>query len=441
MDFAAVLAQAPMFGALAAAELERLAALAEKNYLAFGQCLYREGDASDHFYFVVSGRLRISSRDKLLGYINRLEPAGEVGIITGEPRSVTIHALRDSVLLRIPREPLVALLNSAAPTLMAVTRMSLARARTSPMEQHHGGSGTLALIPAMSSMPVMVLAEKLTRQLAGWPQSRLITAAHVDAALGAGAAQTRFDDETGNLRLIDWLNEMERRHSHVLYIANSGEDTWAQRCLHQADRVLVLAEANMPPRPLPVLNDLPPGSLLAPVELVLLRPEGDPSPHTHAWREQTGARAHFFVHPWEDADVAALTRQVTGHGVGLVLGGGGARGFAHIGLIRALRELHIPVDVAGGTSMGAFIAALLACGFDPVEMAQIARETFVNNNFLNDYTLPRVSLIRGRKFLARLRQIFGERQIEELRRSYFCISTNLTTGDPVVHDRGPLATW
>ncbi|MGH8457308.1 MAG: cyclic nucleotide-binding domain-containing protein, partial [Stenotrophobium sp.] len=133
MDFAAVLAQAPMFGALAAAELERLAALAEKIYLAFGQCLYREGDASDHFYFVVSGRLRISSRDKLLGYINRLEPAGEVGIITGEPRSVTIHALRDSVLLRIPREPLVALLNSAAPTLMAVTRMSLARARTSPM--------------------------------------------------------------------------------------------------------------------------------------------------------------------------------------------------------------------------------------------------------------------------------------------------------------------
>jgi NTE family protein len=95
----------------------------------------------------------------------------------------------------------------------------------------------------------------------------------------------------------------------------------------------------------------------------------------------------------------------------------------------------------GGTSMGAFISALLACGFDSVEMAEIARESFVRNNYLNDYAVPRVSLIRGRKFAARLRDLFGERQIEELRRTYFCVSTSLTTGATVVHDRGPLSVW
>jgi NTE family protein len=74
-------------------------------------------------------------------------------------------------------------------------------------------------------------------------------------------------------------------------------------------------------------------------------------------------------------------------------------------------------------------------------MTHVARETFVNNNFLNDYALPRVSLIRGRKFAARLADIFGDQQIEELRRTFFCVSTNLTTGAPVVHDHGPLALW
>jgi NTE family protein len=277
--------------------------------------------------------------------------------------------------------------------------------------------------------------------LSGWPDARLITAAHVDAALGSGASQTPFDDESSSAALRAWLNELEGRHRYLIYAADSDRDTWALRCLRNADRVLVLAEASLPPEPVPVLDELRGGALLVPVELVLLRPEGDPSPHTLAWLEQTGARAHYFVHPWDAVELASLARQVTGRGLGLVLGGGGARGFAHIGLVRALEQLGLVVDVAGGASMGAFISALLACGLDSVQMAQVVRETFVRNNYLNDYALPRISLIRGRKFAGQLGEIFGDRQIEELRRTYFCVSSNLTTGAAVVHDRGPLSTW
>jgi NTE family protein len=205
--------------------------------------------------------------------------------------------------------------------------------------------------------------------------------------------------------------------------------------------VLVLAEANQPPNQVPVVEELHQGGLLAAVELVLLRPEGDPSPYTLQWREAIGARSHYFVHPWDEAELASLSRQVTGRGVGLVLGGGGARGFAHIGLIRALQELQIPVDVVGGTSMGAFLAGLVACELDSVEMTRVARDTFVRANFLNDYAIPRYSIIRGRKFAARLADVFGDRQIEDLRMPFFCVSTNLTTGQPMVHDRGSLAVW
>lgn len=444
MDAASILSQTALFSGLSEIELRQLGELAERQDLHSGQPLYGEDDPPTYFYVVVSGRLRVTSGGDLLGYVGRGEPVGEMGVITGEPRTSSVHALRDTVLLRIAQAPLLALLNREAPTLMAMTRLMLNRLRQYQRTRRRAATraqGALAILPASNSVPVKVLAEALVRRLGGWPAARLITAAHVDAALGEGAAQTPFEDIAGCQRLRHWLNDLESRHPYLVLAAHSDADVWAMRCLRQADRVLVMAEADDEPTPIAALHGLPEGKLLSPVELVLLRPEGDPSPHTRAWCEMAGARAHYFVHPWSEADIGALARQITGRGVGLVLGGGGARGFAHIGLVRALNQLQIPVDITGGTSMGAFVSAMLACGFDPVEMSHVARETFVNNNYLNDYVLPAVSLIRGRRFFNRLIEIFGDRQIEELRRSYYCISTNLSSGATVVHDHGLLAAW
>lgn len=444
MDFSAALAQTPLFAALGGDALRRLGALAELHDLHSGQCLYAEGEQPSHFHVVLSGRLRVTSRGGLLGYVSRLEPVGEMGVITGEPRTASVHAIRDSLVLRIPGAAFRDLLIENAPALMALTRLMLARLRQYQGQRRAAATesqGSFAVVPASANVPAAVLAEALARQLSGWPRVRLITAAHVYAALGPGAAQTPLADTAADRQLRSWLNRLEGRHRYVIYAADDSGTTWARRCLRQADRILVLAEAQLPPADNDILRELREQRLLAPIELVLLRPAGDPAPHTLAWREQSGARAHYFVHPWDEPDLAALARQVTGRGIGLVLGGGGARGFAHIGLVRALEQLEIPVDVAGGTSMGAFISGLMACGFDSVEIAQITRETFVRHNLLNDYVVPKFSLIRARKFLARLVEIFGERRIEELRRSYYCISTNLTTGAPVVHDRGRLAYW
>ena len=444
MDAANILGQVPLFAALPSLERERLGRLAERQDLHSGQILYGEGEAPHSFYIVVSGRLRVSLDNSLLGYVGRGEPVGEMGVITGEPRTSSVHALRDTVVLRIASKPFLDLLYREASTLMAITRLMVGRLRQYQRTRRRAptrAQGALAILPASSNVPVQVLAEALVRRLGGWPNARLITAAHVDAALGQGAAQTAFDDVAGGTLLRNWLNQLESRHPYLILAAHRDDDLWAARCLRQADRVLVMAEASSIPTPIPALRQLPEGRLLAPVELVLLCPEGDRSPNTRAWCEVTAARAHYYLHPWAEEELASLARQITGRGVGLVLGGGGARGFAHIGLVRALRQLDIPVDITGGTSMGAFVSAMLACGFDPVEMSHVARETFVNNNFLNDYTLPAVSLIRGRRFFTRLIEIFGERRIEELRRSYYCISTNLTSGATVVHDHGLLAAW
>jgi NTE family protein len=395
-------------------------------------------------YIVASGRLRVTSQGALLGYVGRLEPVGEMGIVAGEPRTATVRAVRDSVVLRIPNDEFLSFLEREPAALMALTRLVIERMRRQDRMRMLAATelqGSFAVIPATRDVPVMAFAEGLVRRLSGWPEARLITAAHVDAALGAGAARRPLSDDETSTRLLTWLSELEGRHRYVVLAADSDSDLWALRCLHNADRVLVLAEAGTPPSGVPVLDELREGRLPAPVELVLLRPEGDPAPFTVEWLERTGARAHYFLHPWDERELESLARQVSGRGVGLVLGGGGARGFAHIGLVRALEQLEIPVDVAGGTSMGAFMSALVTYGLDSVQMAQVTRETFVRGSYLNDYALPRVSLLRGRRFAGRLREIFGDLRIEELRRTYFSVSTNLTTGGAVVHDRGPLYLW
>src|SRR6201999_2530832 len=128
----------------------------------------------------------------------------------------------------------------------------------------------------------------------------------------------------------------------------------------------------------------------------------------------------------ELGDPRRLARAITGQSVGLVLSGGGARAYAHVGAIRALREANCPIDFIGGASMGAIIGAGVALGWDDAEIDRRIRKAFVETNPLSDYMLPVVSLTHGHKVDARLKEHFGDVMIEDLALPYFAVSTNLT---------------
>ncbi len=443
-DYVASLKKVAAFSTLPDEALRALAGMAQAQRLISGQRLYRSGDPPRFLHVLVHGRLQVRKEQRILGYVNRYELLGEMGVIAAEARNSTIYAQRDCLLLNLPAGAFMALIRDYPDTLVSLSRLIISRGRDAlnpRQKQANADGGTLAVVPAIRDIPAMLMAEALAGHMSGWPETRLVSAAHIDSVFGAGFSHTPQDGSDADVALCAWLASLEHQHRFVMYVADNGTDTWSLRCLRQADRILLVAESGQKPQATPVLDTLRAGGLVAPVELVLLRPMGDAAPHTLDWLEATGARAHYFLHPWAKHEIAALARQISGRGIGLVLGGGGARGFAHIGLIKALEQLGIPVDVVGGTSMGAFVAALLACGFDSTEMIHIAHETFVARNYLNDYTLPKVSLIRGERFHQRLITIFGERRIEELRRTYYCISTNLTTGMPGIHDSGPLGSW
>src|SRR5262249_16741312 len=138
---------------------------------------------------------------------------------------------------------------------------------------------------------------------------------------------------------------------------------WTLRSLRQADRILLVADASREPLPGAVVRRLMESGNHAPVELVLVhQAELSPACDTLGWRQVCGASAHHHVVAGSAANISRVARLLTGRALGLVFGGGGARGFAHLGLIRALQERGLSVDLTGGSSMGAFISALVASG-------------------------------------------------------------------------------
>ncbi|MEL6746813.1 MAG: patatin-like phospholipase family protein, partial [Pseudomonadota bacterium] len=147
----------------------------------------------------------------------------------------------------------------------------------------------------------------------------------------------------------------------------------------------------------------------------------------------------FHIRSGNAADLARLTRVLRGAGVGLVLSGGGARAYAHIGIVEVLRAQGVPIDFIGGTSMGAIIAACVAKGWEDAEIEARVRAAFVESNPLNDYVLPTIGVVKGEKVKRLLTEHFGaEQTIEDLWLPYYCVSTNLTSGQPYRHWGGSL---
>jgi len=161
-------------------------------------------------------------------------------------------------------------------------------------------------------------------------------------------------------------------------------------------------------------------------------------PQTASWIEALAPTRHHHVAWQNDADFSRLARMASGRSVGLVLGGGGAKGFAHIGVLRALAEAGIPVDMIGGSSMGSIIAGLCALGWDSQRMTEVSRDIFLTQNPFRELTLPLISIVRCRKVDKVLRSVYGERLIEDLPLRFFSTSSNLSTCALKVHRSGPL---
>lgn len=449
MDMQTVLKGNPLFRELDRRALRAIAASAEWIEIGGGEYLFRAGDASDALYVIVSGRIRVvrpveGGESLMMGELGAGRTVGEISIIRAEKHAADAIALRDTELLRISRSLFEELVARHPTAMLRVTRLIADRlSGIAPIPQRESvrSTRTYAVVPAHPGIDVAAFAHALADELGQAGAALRIDPERVDQALGTGVAQADLGAGEPHRRLTGWLTQLEDRYRYLIYQGSTEPDGWTRRCLRQADRVLLVAHGDQRPFVSRNLAWLQAQNLRAPQEVVVLH-ERDDGYSAKAWRNVIGAGFHHRVRrDLPAADVARLARMVSGRAICLVLGGGGARGFAHVGLVRALQEKGIPIDAVGGTSMGAMVAAMIAMGDDAGQMLRRLRETFVTGKFLNDYSLSRISLINAEKFRRQLGVMFGERQIEDLEIPFYCLSTNLSRGISVVHDEGMLATW
>jgi predicted acylesterase/phospholipase RssA/CRP-like cAMP-binding protein len=450
-DAISFLAEVPVFAGLDQRIRADIAEQIEWCHVHGGGVLFRQGDEGDSLYMVVSGRLRVvlekadgSGIVRTLREVTRGDTVGELALIIGEKRSATVVALRDTELGRLSREAFAHLLEQEPRSVLGLTRM-LARwlsDANNPLPPPVHSPTTITIVALRQQGPLAKFAANLVAALGRVGPTLHLNSTIVEQILGEGTSQAGEGDESYAGTTL-WLNDQEGDYRFIVYEGDVGLTAWTLRCLSQADRILQVADSSEPleqgklPGPRGSAGVIGGG---ADQELVLLH-QGQTPQGTELWLAQGDFSTHHHIRGNVAADYDRLARHLSGTAVGLVLGGGGARGFAHIGVIRALEEAGIPIDRLGGTSMGAVIAAQYAGGLTPAEMMDLNRRGWIGYRPHRDYTLPLISLLSGRAAGRMLKMMFGNQSYEDLWLNCFCVSTNLSRAELMVHRSGSVRRW
>ncbi|XP_061438750.1 patatin-like phospholipase domain-containing protein 6 isoform X13 [Rhineura floridana] len=454
-----------------------------------GRALYRQGDKSDCTYIVLNGRLRSviqkgNGKKELVGEYGRGDLIGVVEALTHQARATTVHAVRDTELAKLPEGTLN---NIKRRYPQIVTRLIhlLSQKILGNLQQLRGpfpGSGlgiapsseltnpasnlsTVAVLPVCDDVPTAAFTLELKHALNAIGPTLLLTSDIIRARLGASAL-----DSIHEYRLSGWLAQQEDIHRIVLYQTDCTLTPWTVRCIRQADCILIVGLGDQEPTLGELEQMLENTAVRALKQLILLHREDGPSPaRTVEWlnmRSWCSGHLHikcprrvfsrrnphklremyekvFAKNADRHSDFSRLARVLTGNTIALVLGGGGARGCSHIGVIKAMEEAGLPIDLIGGTSIGSFIGALYAEERSAVRTKQRAREwaKSMNSVFATvlDLTYPITSMFSGSAFNTSIHKVFQDKQIEDLWLPYFNVTTDITASAMRVHKDADIA--
>ncbi len=421
------LGHVPILAPLAPEVLSAIAERSTQVRLGAGEWLFRAGDDADALYVVRAGRLEVvgGEDERVMRVLGRGAALGELALLTSMPRSASVRAARDSDLIAIGREDFERLLAEEPGVSLALTRALGAQLRESvgTLPQSRSVPSTIAIVALDEGARPADLADSLLEHLGAWGRVNALAAREADGAADPVAA------------FAPLLDAAETANDQVILVGGSpfDADPWTAFCLQQADRILAVgsgrgrAPGERPEAPALrgcdlVAWDVAEGSGALAAWAEALEPA-----ETHALRPRSGAE-----------DAARMARRLAGRSVGIVLSGGGARAFSHIGVLEELVAAGVVIDRVAGVSMGAFIGAMFAMEMDPEEIDARCYEEWIRRQPLSDYTLPRHALIRGERARAMLARTFGDVRIEELGRGFFSAAADLRSGELVVSRTGPL---
>ncbi|KAH6668575.1 lysophospholipase NTE1, partial [Plectosphaerella plurivora] len=479
-----------------------------------GQVIYHEAEESEAIYIVLNGRLRLVEDRKGGGVAVRDEfgqgdSVGELEVLTESARSGTLHAIRDTELVKFPRTLFNSLAQEHPNITIKISKIIASRMRSlvddpSQFLARDSATGsalgkgssalnlrTVAVLPVTAGVPVVEFGSRLMNALAQVGPANGAISLNQSAILNH-LGKHAFN-KMGKLKLSQYLADLEEKYGLVVYVADTNVNSpWTQTCISQADCILLVGLAEGSPEIGEYERFMLGMKSTARKLLVLLHSERySPSGLTRSWLRNrmwiNGGHYHVQmavrtnldpVHPPSkrtnttlkervqilqaeiqkytsrkvrhspfyapDApfkgDFHRLARRLTGKSVGLVLGGGGARGITQIGVIRAMEEEGIPIDIIGGTSIGAFVGALYARHADLVPIFGLAKKFSGRMasmwRFALDLTYPTSSYTTGHEFNRGIFKTFGKTQIEDFWLEFYCNTTNISKSRPEYHTSG-----
>ncbi len=397
------------FARLPVATRERLERGARPRALSAGELLFSQGDAAEDAFVVRSGRLEVVVAGEPVRSLGAGAVVGELALITGSVRSATVRARRDTSLLQVSRRLFDESVRRDVDAMTALTSV-LAEQLQSPRP----APATRALAPRV--VAVVAVGD-------GAPVAGVAAALVVHLRRSLTVAEPGVVDAEG-------LERAERDCDRVVLVADGSDPVWWDRAVRQADQLVLVARSDLAvPTLAPVAS--------TGADLVLVGPPAAAGV-VRGWAALLDTWQVVQASGPLPAELRPLAARIAGRSVGLVLAGGGARAFAHIGVLQELAAAGVAVDRVAGSSQGSIIAALHATGFDPSTIQELCYEEFVRRRPFSDYTLPLTSLAKGKRTERALRGQLGDISIEELPRIFRCASTDLQARAVHAHRSGPL---
>jgi NTE family protein len=399
-----------------------------------GSTLLRQGDSADAAWLVRAGRLemvrRTSAGERHVAWLGPGAFVADAALFTEGPRSTSVRAVRDSTVARLDRTAIELLLARSVPFARGITRLLAAGATTSASVARR--ATTFTIVPLTDPVRTRAFVAELAAACGqGGLYATVVDAARLDAALGEGASHTRRGD-VGDAEIIAWLDALERRHDAVILTCEATVDSWTRRAVRQGDHILLIADATSSPELRPIERELlgvaavdvtaihrvqgsEPRGFSRARHLVLLQPGGiSEASGTSAWLAPRPDHVHHHVRAVDGSDLARLARRVTGRAVVLALSGASSRAPAHFGIVRAMDEHGLPIDVVSGSSSGAGVAALLAAGMRAETGLDRAMEIIRSGApRLAQFQPPLTALTSGKAADRSLQAVFGDRLLED----------------------------
>lgn len=437
----AVIQSSEIFSRLDQTKINELAKLMDIVVLNAGEILFHKDSQSDSLYIVVKGMLAaifptLLGEEKIAGIIRSGQTVGEMGLLTAQPRALTVRALRHSVLLKLTREAFEDYFSKEPDVLMNLVKVIVVRSqRTVRALTSYYQYNNMMLLPVTDKVNLKLFIEQLKSQV---PVGLKII------FLSVNELRQRYRSNYSAVHKN--LDQFELDYEYIVYVVDEYDESLLDLLFERTDRIILLGEGNEPVQMDEfVKNELDTHyAKHIKKDLVLFYPDGSIPRNTKQWLSKINCSRYYHIHYHQKEDYARLIRFLTGNARGLVLGGGGVRGWVEVGVIKALLEKKVEIDIIGGTSIGATIGACLLISSSYEEFYELVNSisNAVRNPFsLRNFTLPLVSILSGKSGTLALQKNFGKKRIEDLHKPYFCITCNISRSKQTIHTEGLIWEW